>query len=349
MQTENEKGVPLIKSEIKGCEASDSANTNVIISGSDSDHHGKGKNSQVDDQSESFYKKLSELYESSGLNLVFNVRETLLDLHRFYKEVTERGGFHEVSKYRKWDDVAFALKSDGINLKLPCQLQNLYAVFLYQFEQMHYYRAPAKAATDPGHRPFCTMDSSSLKRKSGDELCGLTDIEDAAVRKKKRKDNATGPRTAEQRVSRQTPSKNKEMKKRPGTPRGLRTAYHIFIKKECARLRTFHGENLDGQKVRDRAIVAWKRLPQSERLPYIEESRKEKERFCQEFDAYKECLNTQNTKTTKNPRQEDGDNHVILQPDTENSLVPDQSTADFGSLDENLGSFDVPTEGSDKL
>ncbi|KAL6964638.1 hypothetical protein U1Q18_035693 [Sarracenia purpurea var. burkii] len=45
---------------------------------------------------DSFYEKLTKLYEFSGLSLLFNFRETRLDLYMFYKEVTERGGFYQM-------------------------------------------------------------------------------------------------------------------------------------------------------------------------------------------------------------------------------------------------------------
>eukprot|EP00256_Glycine_max_P039984 XP_006589112.2 high mobility group B protein 9-like [Glycine max] len=95
---------------------------------------------------ESFYLKLAELLESSGLSLIFNVRETLLDLYLFYLEVTRRGGYHPVGREKKWGEVVFALKLEGNSMKLCAQVEKLYAHILYQFEKLYFYRRPAKQA-----------------------------------------------------------------------------------------------------------------------------------------------------------------------------------------------------------
>uniref|UniRef100_A0A7N2R0W2 HMG box domain-containing protein n=1 Tax=Quercus lobata TaxID=97700 RepID=A0A7N2R0W2_QUELO len=375
MQSENKKRVSA-KGKINGSQWSD-----------DSVNRGKGKQKQYPmqlqvDSAESFYNRLSELYESWGLNLVFNARETMLDLHLFYKEVTVRGGFHlyelvqdhlpllplgsafegHVTKDRRWDEVAFALKLEGNNMKFHTQLQILYALFLYKFELTYFYREPAKAAR--------ASDCSGMKRKSGDNLFDFTTIEDNVVMKKMCKDNAfpllPGPRTAEPKLSPQTPSKNKETKKRPGAQRGLRTAYHIFMKEECTRLRTAHGDSLERQNVREMALVAWRSLSERERQPYIEESMKERERVkematfkerekMKEMAAFSDCQNLQITKTHETCL--DGDYHVTLETEVENFLVPDESTVNLAITMMNdpilqidcFGSLDVPAEGSNLL
>ncbi|XP_061361404.1 high mobility group B protein 10-like [Gastrolobium bilobum] len=113
--------------------------TNVSAGGS----HGKQCYS---DDSESFYIKLTELLDSSGLTLIFNARETLLDLYLFYLEVTRRGGYHQVGREKKWGEVVSALKLEGSNVKLSAQVEKLYAHLLYQFEQLYFYRSPANQA-----------------------------------------------------------------------------------------------------------------------------------------------------------------------------------------------------------
>jgi hypothetical protein len=79
MQSENKKWVSS-KSTINGSQWSDCKNPNVFDSaGRVVDDHGKGKHKQlqcpmqqelVDSDKESFYKRLSKLYETWGLNLV---------------------------------------------------------------------------------------------------------------------------------------------------------------------------------------------------------------------------------------------------------------------------------------
>nr|POF24479.1 high mobility group b protein 10 [Quercus suber] len=348
MQSENKKRVSA-KGKINGSQWSD-----------DSVNHGKGKQKQCPmqlllvDSEESFYNRLSEL---------LNARETMLDLHLFYKEVTVRGGFHLVTKDRRWDEVAFALKLEGNNMKFHTQLQILYALFLYKFELTYFYREPAKAAK--------ASDCSEMKMKSGDNLFDFTSIEDNVVMKKMCKDNAfpllpAGPRTAEPKLSPQTPSKNKDTKKRPGAQRGLRTAYHIFMKEECTRLRTVHGESLGRQNVREMALVAWRSLSESERQPYIKESMKERARVkemaafkereqMKEMAAFNDCQNLQNTKTHETCL--DGDYHVTLETEVEKFFVPDESTVNLAITMMNdpvlqidcFGSLDIPAEGSNLL
>lgn len=70
---------------------------------------------------------------------------------------------------------------------------------------------------------------------------------------------------AEQQVMLLTPSKNKEVKKRRGAPpRKYRTAYQIFLKQECARLRTC-SEASHGSNMLHMAVDAWNKLSEIEK------------------------------------------------------------------------------------
>ncbi|OVA16760.1 ARID/BRIGHT DNA-binding domain [Macleaya cordata] len=89
-------------------------------------------------------------------------------------------------------------------------------------------------------------------------------------------------------------------KKDPLAPKRIRSAYQIFLHKECERLKKIHGQTL-GQNVRKRAIEAWNCLSESDRMPYIEESRMDKQRFDREMVAYRECQKMQVEKVTNNP------------------------------------------------
>ncbi|XP_062081825.1 putative high mobility group B protein 11 [Humulus lupulus] len=326
MQMENGNG-DSPGSPINGLRCSNGSSANLKnFSGCDGKH--------LLENSESFYKKLSELYESSGLNLILNVRETLLNLHVFYKEVIQRGGYYQVTKNKRWEEVAVALKIEGVKMKFPSQLQQVYALFLFQFEQIYFYRAPEKAAADPGHA-FYHGNSSVMKRKSSDSLClELTDEEDVPVEKKilNGKNHAlfTGG-TAEQKLSPQTPSKVKEtvVKKKkklsPGRCRHIRTAYQIFIREECDRLKRTNGEKLRGQSFRSMADDAWRHLSEIDRQPYIEESNRDKEKYSQP-QAAAEVHNGMEYKETE--RNNDGDYHV--RPEFGKPLLHNQDAVDFG-------------------
>ncbi|CAI8586206.1 unnamed protein product [Vicia faba] len=89
---------------------------------------------------ETFYVKLTDMLNSSGLTLIFNVRETSLDLFNFYLEVVKRGGYKQVGKQKQWGEVVSALKLEGNNAKLPSQIKRLYANLLYEFEKIYFYR-----------------------------------------------------------------------------------------------------------------------------------------------------------------------------------------------------------------
>ncbi|KAJ1383509.1 Tetratricopeptide-like helical domain superfamily [Sesbania bispinosa] len=224
--------------------------------------------------SESFYSKLTELLDSSGLSLIFNVRETLLDLHLFYLEVTRRGGYHQVGREKKWVEVVSALKLEGNNAKLSAQVEKLYAHLLYEFEKLYFYRCPQKqpAASTSKEQPVILPQ----------------------VTKKPR---------------------NQETKKRPGAPGG-RNAYHIFLKQECARLRTCNKAS-NGPKTLRMAVDAWKKMSEIEKQPYVEESKKNKEKFKKAMIT----SNKQQSMEKKGPSVCGGDYYVTSQPEADNSLV----------------------------
>lgn len=60
----------------------------------------------------------------------------------------------QVTKNKRWEEVAVALKLEGLKMKYPYQLQQVYALFLFQFEQIYFYRAPEKKAADPGMQSY---------------------------------------------------------------------------------------------------------------------------------------------------------------------------------------------------
>lgn len=135
--------------------------------------------------SDYFYQKLNQVWESYGLGLIIDARETSLDMFLFYSEVTRRGGYHQVSRDRKWDELVSALKLQGSNAKLPVQLEKCYALLLYQFERLYHYRDPAqKAATSPTSGLVTDGISPERKRKYEVSLFELMDNEDGEVETK---------------------------------------------------------------------------------------------------------------------------------------------------------------------
>ncbi|KAF7805046.1 high mobility group B protein 10-like [Senna tora] len=285
--------------------------------------------------SDAFYNKLIDFWDTLGLTLIINARESLLDLYLLYSEVTTRGGNLKVSRDRKWDEVACALKLEGSsNGKLPSQLEKCYTYLLYPFEQLYHYRDPAqKAASNNILGVGVVTDvSSGKKRKSEATFSELIDNKDGKVVTKICKE-MTGAELTEHQVLLLTPTKAKEAKKRRvASLRRYKTAYQIFLKQECARLKT-RNEALVGSNMLHMAIDTWKKMSESEKQPYVEESKKEKERLKEEMKK------TENRKEEEDVEGGDTDYHVTLKPDADNFPVGMSQCDAYCSLD-------IPTEAS---
>ncbi|KAE9592430.1 hypothetical protein Lal_00028633 [Lupinus albus] len=261
------------------------------------------------DGSDSFYMKLTELLDSSGLSLIVNVRETLLDLYLFYLEVTKRGGYHQVAREKKWGEVVTALKLEGCNAKLSGQVERLYARFLYQYERLYFYRCPSK------HSAAASSNKGSLKGKwkSRASLSQLKNIQDGEMVTKMcpyHSCQTTGDESIGQQLVLSTPSIGDEKKKRRGAPLGS-NGYQIFLKKECARLKS-SGQVSDGTNILRMATDAWNKMSETEKQPYVEESKKRKEK-CKE--AMMSDTKQQNSMDWKGTSVS-GDYYVTLLPET---------------------------------
>ncbi|XP_010313586.1 putative high mobility group B protein 11 isoform X2 [Solanum lycopersicum] len=312
------------------------------------------------DGKDSFYEKLNKLNEPSGLSLVFNLRQTNLDLHLFYEEVIKRGGFNQVTKDAKWGEVACTLHVKSNITIFPTQLQKVYENLLLQLEQLYYYRSREKGTTmqppsqvsdaarlepvkdyslslgsadrsddSAGKRKFCDRSSPVATLHSNDK--------DGPVEKRKCKNDSrlvsTGPETPEQKS--QSSSTNRHLRKDPGAPIRGRSSYQMYVKLECERQKKVLGESYGSKKVRDMAINAWKTLSENEKEPYIEASKLDKERYIREMAAYEQHKNKE---TTTNPNLLSGltpsminfgapsvIDHVTSQGDTGSNIIPDAS------------------------
>ncbi|XAR49257.1 hypothetical protein NMG60_11032386 [Bertholletia excelsa] len=277
-----------------------------------------GKSPSVD----SFYERLSKLYESTGLSLLFNFRETSLDLQLFYKEVTERGGFHQVTKDGSWDDIASLLNSEGRVSLTPTELHKIYANLLYQFEQIYHYRTTSKRAAASDYSSYSTKKQKYVDDPKSPVV--NSDMEDDSTEgnchNKSNSVSTAGPGTPEQKLVKKT-SPEYDIKKG-------KTAYQIFLGKECERLKKIHGKKAEKLNLRMLAIEAWRCLSESDKQPYIEESRKDRERFKREMAAYKKHMDmlAKSSENIPSGVKTDSEYHVTLQPPPENFFVPDEST-----------------------
>ncbi|CAI8584920.1 unnamed protein product [Vicia faba] len=220
-----------------------------------------------------------------------NVRKTCIDLYQFYLEVTKRGGYHQVRKEKKWGEIVSALKLEGNNARFPA----------------------SQTATG----------STKAKRKQGStsSLSQLMDDGDYPTEAEISKDCLTKV-TAIPEVLLQTPSKDKEKKKKRGCPTG-RSGYQIFLKQECARLKA-SGQDIDSKAILRMAVEEWNKLSDIDKQPYVEESKKMKE---QKKDALMTDNNKQKSiqdlkKDEKKANVCCGDYYyVTLQPQANNPLV----------------------------
>ncbi|KAL9318716.1 hypothetical protein ACSQ67_015233 [Phaseolus vulgaris] len=277
------------------------------------------------DDSDSFYDKLFDLLDSSGLTLVFNVRETLLDLYLFYLEVTRRGGYHQVGREKKWGEVVIALKLEGNSVQLCAQVERLYSHLLYQFEQLYFYRSPVKQV------PISISNEEGPLRKKRISNASLPHTMDGKDDQKKATE-----------MSKQYSCHMTEMlmqyflfqlsrarvcatacvftntferkKKRRGAPVGRKTAYQIFLKHECARLKTCN-EALDG-KILSMAIHSWRTMSDIAKQPYVEESKKNKEKIKEAMVSHSKQQKTEDTREEKWSSM-CGDYHVTLHPEAD--------------------------------
>ncbi|KAL7599896.1 hypothetical protein Lser_V15G22339 [Lactuca serriola] len=220
--------------------------------------HCSGKSAADMREEDDFYQKLNKINEPSGLSLLFNFRNTSIDLYEFYKIVIDRGGYHHVMKEGKWVEVAyFATRKEKSRLT-PTQLQNLYAAILYPFEQTYFYRSPVKL----NKKPSIIMPTT--------QVCTFVEKKPTRIEEKK-------------------PTRVKKIRKDPRAPLGSRNCYQMFLKMECDRLKSIHG-GTPSAKLRDSIVEAWMNLSNEDKLPYIEASKKDKERYLKEMEAYEEQM-----------------------------------------------------------
>ncbi|PNX98248.1 high mobility group B protein 10-like, partial [Trifolium pratense] len=182
-----------------------------------------------------------------------------------------------VGQQKKWGEVVSALKLEGNNVKLCAQVEKLYALLLYKFEKLYFYRFPAtQAATSSTKVKSKENSTTSLSQlmDDGDYLTAARLSKDYPIKKLPALPPVTHAEIPPPVVL-QTPSKDKETKKRRGAPTG-RSGYQIFLKQECARLKACCPD-IDGKTILRTAVEAWNKMSDNDKQPYVEESKKIKE------------------------------------------------------------------------
>ena len=105
-----------------------------------------------------FLKSLSKFHQQKGETLkVPQIGGRELDIYLLYKEVTERGGFQQVSNSKLWKEIVSALKIPSTCTSASYTLRNHYQRLLYQFEQQNFFGKTAPAMTS------AVMESTTSK------------------------------------------------------------------------------------------------------------------------------------------------------------------------------------------
>ncbi|KAI3691326.1 hypothetical protein L2E82_49652 [Cichorium intybus] len=245
-----------------------------------------GKSAADIKEEDAFYQKLNKINESSGLSLLFNFRDANINLHEFYKFVTDRGGYLQVTKDENWEAVAFrSTWKNKIKLK-PTQVQKIYATILYPFEQTYYYRSPVKHHNSPVMLDTRLVHDSIKKRKHNDGIYA-PECDGESPSKKIEYDYDSRKSSQEEKTVLETVAKVKRKDSR--APVRSRNSYHMYLKMECERLKTIHGDTPSAE-LRDEVIEAWRQLSNDAKKPYIEASKKDRERYMKEMAAYEENM-----------------------------------------------------------
>ncbi|KAG8369068.1 hypothetical protein BUALT_Bualt15G0111800 [Buddleja alternifolia] len=300
-----------------------------------------------------FYERINKLNESSGLSLVFNFRETMVDLHLLYNEVIKKGGFYQVTKIGKWDEVASASNLKSNVFTSAAQLQKVYETLLLQYELMYSRHLPEESNTWPDKSSLgfsCCVVSSTGKRKHSESSSPLSTVTfgdpDGPTNESKSSNDtcqvATGAKKVHQNTTMTTPSNsNINVVKDPNAPMKPRTGYQIFLRLETHRLKMIHGKSSTSHNLRDMATEAWRSLSDNDKKPYIEAGITDKDRYDREMASYKQRENNQNTKgqnlfgnqtstiNLSTSSKVDDVYHVSLEPDCEKFLKPDESLVEL--------------------
>ncbi|GAA0142526.1 hypothetical protein LIER_42729 [Lithospermum erythrorhizon] len=260
----------------------------------------------------------------------------MLDLYLLYKEVTHRGGFNQVTIERKWDEIASSLDLKRSDSMLLYQLQKLYQNILYPYEQIQHYRTPPKAKIS---------DPSQVKQKRSENvlphLVVSTDELGMPAENKKRKvdsqqqETTVGAGTQEKKKIKKKQPNGRESKKGHDVLVRPRTSYQFFVKAECDRLKKILGERTSYINLRTMASDKWKHFSETDKQPYVEASKADKERYYQELVTFKlqqEKQEDATTATTYSPNcnmlkfctspETERDYHVKFDPESGDLVLP---------------------------
>ncbi|XP_026400888.1 high mobility group B protein 15-like isoform X2 [Papaver somniferum] len=257
-----------------------------------------------------------------------------LDLHRLFVEVTSRGGIEKVIRERRWKEVtaAFSFPSTATNASFV--LRKYYVSLIHHYEQIYYFKAKGCSTASPAaaysgqKRSRDTEEASNEASPSlGRHVVGVIDakfehgylvtvtlgsdtlkgvlyhIPEQTINHVQNSTCISKDTTTPTTVRRRRRRKKCEMKKRdPDHPKPNRSGYNFFFQEQHARLKPLYPG-------KDREISRmigelWNKLGEPEKSVYQEKGLRDKERYKNEMEEYREKLKGQLINTAAVPIQQ---------------------------------------------
>jgi hypothetical protein len=111
-----------------------------------------------------FLKSLSKFHQQKGETLkIPQIGGRELDIHLLYKEVTERGGFQQVSSSKLWKEIVSALKIPSSCTSASYTLRNHYQRLLFQFEQQNFFGKTTQPIAQSAMEPTSSKFSKRIR------------------------------------------------------------------------------------------------------------------------------------------------------------------------------------------
>ncbi|XP_024541876.1 high mobility group B protein 9-like isoform X2 [Selaginella moellendorffii] len=270
---------------------------------------------------ELFLDTLRRLHGSMGFKslTIPTIGGTQLDLHLLYREVTARGGLHQVIKDRIWKEIKAVFHFPPTTTNASYVLRKYYSSLLHHYEQVYFFRnqgavvsAPgdADAAADPGNATTnCigqTVTGSIVGKFEHGYLVSVTVGSEALkgvlynvppgeyvpqFTTTSKLPTSNGAQlsecvNADGELRRKRRRRLGLRKKDPNAPKLNRSAYNFFFAEQRARIRLLQPNREISRMIGD----SWSKLTDEQRLPYKERGLVDKERYRKEIKQYREKM-----------------------------------------------------------
>ncbi|XP_078438404.1 high mobility group B protein 15-like [Wolffia australiana] len=267
-----------------------------------------------------FLKTLERLHSGMGTKfMVPRIGGRALDLHRFFVEVTLRGGLERAIKERKWREVIAVFNFPSTITSASYVLRKYYISLLKTYEQVYFFRDRASGLSSSVAAPSSASRTSS-QGKVGRRSLHYSSVREASsvvgqitgkfdhgylVTAKFGTEELVGvlyhpPRVLpEQRGLCFSPchhsrKKSRKLIKDPSRPKSNRSGYNFFFAEQYAKLKSNHsGEE---SAITKQIGQLWNQLGMEEKEVYREKGVKDKERYLSEMVEYRKSSNGSQTR-----------------------------------------------------